>query len=150
MKTDKHIRDISDRLNRISCNYNGKVHTDIIDFEDYDDEYYLEVDSEPLSFAYYRQVRVEQCNDEYRKKTCEGVYDSITQDELDYYLKRKLRVTPEQRYQDKKEDWFFHKSSWCSRGLDATGYDGQGYNQFTGCVPECRFYLPDGRLKVTK
>jgi hypothetical protein len=104
LKTDKHIRDISDRLNRISCNDNGR--DDIIDFEDYDDEYHLEVGSEPLRFAYYRRVRVEQCNDEYRKKTFECVYDSITQDELDYYLKRKLRVPPEQRYQDKKKNWF--------------------------------------------
>jgi hypothetical protein len=145
LKTDKHIRDISDRLNRISCNDNGR--DDIIDFEDYDDEYHLEVGSEPLRFAYYRRVRVEQCNDEYRKKTFECVYDSITQDELDYYLKRKLRVPPEQRYQDKKKNWFFHESSWCSRGLDATGYDGQGCNQFTGCISDCKFYLPDGRIE---
>jgi hypothetical protein len=145
LKTDKHIRDISDRLDRISCNDNGKGHDDI-DFEDYDDEYYLEVGSEPLRFAYYRHVRVEQCSD-YRKKTFECVHDSITQDELDYYLKRKLRVTPEQRYQDKKKDWFFHESSWCSRGLDSSGYDGQGCNQFTGCIPECRFYLPYGRIE---
>ena len=47
MKTDKHIRDISDRLDRISSNDYGNGRGDI-DFEDYDDEYYLEVGSEPL------------------------------------------------------------------------------------------------------
>jgi hypothetical protein len=26
-------------------------------------------------------------------------------------------------------------------------YDGQGCNGFTGCVPECRYYLPYGRIK---
>lgn len=40
--------------------------------------------------------------------TFEGIDSTVTQDELDYYLKAKLRVPPEQRYQDKKEDWFFH------------------------------------------
>ena len=33
------------------------------------------------------------------------------------------------------------------RGLDATGYDGQGCNQFTGCIPECRFYPEYGRIE---
>jgi hypothetical protein len=39
-----------------------------------------------------------------------------------------------------KQSWFFHELSWYWRGLDATGYDGQGCNQFTGCVQECRFF----------
>ena len=33
-----------------------------------------------------------------------------------------------------KQSWFFHELSWYWRGLDATGYDGQRCNQFTGCV----------------
>jgi hypothetical protein len=33
------------------------------------------------------------------------------------------------------------------RGLDATGYDGYGCNQFTGCIPECRFYAQYGRIE---
>ena len=106
MKTDKYIKDISDRLNTISSR-NANAYSSN-GFEDYDDEYYLDMGSEPLRLAYYRHVRVEQCDDEYRKKTFECVRDSTTQDELDYYLKRNLRVPPEQRYQDKKEDWFFH------------------------------------------
>jgi hypothetical protein len=144
----QYIKDISDRLNTISSHKANAYSSN--GFEDYDDEYYLDMGSEPLRFAYYRHIRVEQCDDEYRKKTFECVHDSITQDQLHYYLKRKLRVTPEQRYQDKKEDWFFHESSWYSRGLDATGYDGQGCNQFTGCVPECMFYLPYGRIEDDK
>ena len=31
------------------------------------------------------------------------------------------------------------------RGLNA--YDGQGCNQFTGCVQECRFYADQGRME---
>ena len=46
-----------------------------------------------------------------------------------------------------KQSWFFHELSWYWRGLDATGYDGQGCNQFTGCVQECRFYPEYGRIE---
>jgi hypothetical protein len=49
-----------------------------------------------------------------------------------------------QRYQEYKEYWYFHKSSWYMRGLNA--YDGHGCNLFTGCVPECRFYDAEGKL----
>ncbi|HEY9387399.1 MAG TPA: hypothetical protein VIP70_10190 [Nitrososphaeraceae archaeon] len=49
-----------------------------------------------------------------------------------------------QRYQEYKEHWYFHKSSWYMRGLNA--YDGQGCNGFTGCIPECKFYAEEGKL----
>jgi hypothetical protein len=49
-----------------------------------------------------------------------------------------------QRYDEYKEHWYFHKSSWYMRGLNA--YDGQGCNGFTGCVPDCKFYPDEGRL----
>jgi hypothetical protein len=38
-----------------------------------------------------------------------------------------------------------HDSSYCSRGLEA--YDGKGCNGFTGCIEECRFYMPFGRIE---
>jgi hypothetical protein len=49
-----------------------------------------------------------------------------------------------QKYQEYKEHWYFHKSSWYMRGLNA--YDGHGCNQFIGCIPECRFYAEEGKL----
>ena len=49
-----------------------------------------------------------------------------------------------QRYEEYKTHWYFHKSSWYMRSLNA--YDGQGCNGFTGCVPECKFYLERGKL----
>lgn len=91
----------------------------------------------------YRAARLEKF-DERGQKMFEGDNDTITEDELDYYLKAKLRVPPEQRYQDKREEWFSHESSWYWRG--ANGYDGRGCNQFTGCVLECRFYPGYGRI----
>jgi hypothetical protein len=66
--------------------------------------------------------------------------DNITQKELDYYKRKSLEVSPEQRYQDKKEHWYFHESSWYMRG--ANGYDEQGCNS-----SECRFYPQTGRIK---
>jgi hypothetical protein len=71
--------------------------------------------------------------------------DSVTQDELDYSLKHQLRMTPEQRYQREKSHYYWHESAWDMRGLNA--YDGKGCNQFTGCVPECRFYSEYGRIE---
>jgi hypothetical protein len=97
-----------------------------------------------LRFAYYRHVRVEQCNDEYKKKTFEAANDSITQDELDYSLKRNLRMPPEERYQCKKQHWYWHESSWYWRGVN--GYDGYGCNNGK-CIPECRFYPEYGRIE---
>jgi hypothetical protein len=46
-------------------------------------------------------------------------------------------------YQQMKEQWMFHKSSWYKRGLDAD--DGQGCNG-NGCISECEFYAAEGKL----
>ncbi len=123
MKIDKHLKDLTTRLNAVSgsSNDNNEITRD--------DDYYLAIGSEPPRFAYYRQVRIERSNDEWKKKTLEAAYDSITQDELDFSLKRKLRTkSPEERYQYDKANWFFHESSYCYRGLDR--YDGKGCNGF--------------------
>ncbi len=49
-----------------------------------------------------------------------------------------------QKHEEYREHWYFHKSSWYMRGLNA--YDGHGCNQFTGCIPECKFYAAEGKL----
>jgi hypothetical protein len=46
-------------------------------------------------------------------------------------------------YQETKEQWMFHKSSYYMRGLNA--YDGQGCNS-VDCIPECLFYPAEGKL----
>ena len=53
-----------------------------------------------------------------------------------------------QRYQEYKEHWYFHKSSWYMRALNA--YDGQGCNGFTGSIPECKFYAEEGELSYNE
>ena len=99
----------------------------------HDDEYYLDRGSEPPRFAYYRHVRAEEW-EALGHKPWDHEYDSrITQDELDFILKRNLRIPPEERYQREKAHWYWHESSWYWRGLDATGYDGYGCNG--ECIP---------------
>ena len=147
MKIDKHIKDFSKRLDNVSGNSNNDEEDgdDSYGLYKHDDDYYLDIGSEPPRFAYYRHIRAEKWKALGHKPS---EYDnSITQDELDYALKRNLTIPPEERYQHEKQHWYWHNSSWYSRGLDATGYDGQGCNQFTGCIPECRFYPEYGRIE---
>ena len=60
----------------------------------------------------------------------------------------KVQIDPDpiarQKYEEYKEHWYFHKSSWYMRG--ANGYDGKGCNQYTDCIPQCKFYAPEGKL----
>jgi len=156
LKIDKYTKDLSNRLNAVSGSGggNGNNNNGITK----DDDYYLAIGSEPPRFAYYRHVRIEQCTDEWRKKTYECVWDTITQDELDYYLKAKLREPPDQRYQRKKENWFFHDLSYLDQTVDENGKlvdiikeSGCGHwdnNREEGvCVPECKYYEKYGRIE---
>jgi hypothetical protein len=107
LKIDKYIKDISDRLDNIisSSSTNDDSYKKI---GKYDDEYYLDQNRDPPRFLLYRQARAE-------KWEASGPHgpseydDTITQDELDYALKRRLRITPEQRYQDEKRQPWFHE-----------------------------------------
>ena len=83
-------------------------------------------------YPYYRQWRIEHSTHEWAKKTMMAAYESITNDELNYSLKSKLRRSPEQRYQDKKAAWEFHDSDACTN---------------LQCVPNCRYYLEYGRIE---
>ena len=134
MKADRYAKDLFKRLESFS-NGNGS--------NEYDDDYYIAIGSEPPRFADYRAARA-KITDAFGNKTCEDVWDSITQDESDYYLKMNLRVPPEDRYQHKKEAWYFHESSWYMRHNN--GYDGHGCNNGK-CIPECRYYPKFGRIE---
>ena len=90
MKVDRYARDLFKKLEDYNISSgNGN---------ECDDDYYLEIGSEPPRFADYRAARA-KITDAFGNKTYEDVWDSITQDELDYYLKMNLRVHPEDRYQ---------------------------------------------------
>jgi hypothetical protein len=144
LKIDKHVKDLSRRLDTFSGNCNDNDEDDSYGLYKHNDDYYLDIGSEPARFAHYRHIRIEKSNDEYRKKSYEAAYDGITQDELDFSLKRKLRMTPEQRYQREKQHWYWHESRWYWRGVN--GYDAYGCNNGK-CIPECRFYPEYGRIE---
>jgi hypothetical protein len=102
---------------------------------------------EPHRFSDYRHARCKKTKPAVGI-TCEDVYDTITQEELDWSLRQQLKVSPEDRYQHGKEHWYSHPTSWYVR-VPHNGYDGQGCNQFTNpsCIPECRFYPEIGRIE---
>jgi hypothetical protein len=77
--------------------------------------------------------------------------DGITDYELAWELEKALQVPPEVRYQNRKQHWQWHESSWWMRRNTTTppltGYDGQGCSYEHGCVPECRYYPETGRIE---
>ena len=64
--------------------------------------------------------------------------------------RNKKMVSPEAKYQEFKQQWYFHPSSWYNRTKGKGSYDGKGCNQFTGCIPECKFYSEKGKLAETE
>jgi hypothetical protein len=98
---DKHLKDLTTRLNAVSgSNENNEMTM-------YDD-YYLDIGEQPPRFIYYRKVRWEKFSD-WEKLTCYDPDETITQDELDFSLKLQLRVTPEERYQKEKRNYYWHE-----------------------------------------
>jgi hypothetical protein len=66
-----------------------------------------------------------------------------TQEEYDYYLKCALEVSPEERYQHRKEAYYFHE--FYVEGRNGFGDDSScAYGK---CVPQCRYYPQEGRIE---
>jgi len=149
LKIDKHIKDLYRRVQGLSANGNGNYGDDDDDgsygLYKHDDEYYLDRGLTPPRIINYRHVRWEKL-DEQRKEKIRNGYDvdtTITQDELYFILKRKLRPSPEQRYQHEKSNFLFHDLSCYMNGLLENGHGCTG----GGCIPECRFYPEYGRIE---
>jgi hypothetical protein len=109
------------------------------------DDIETQQNGEPHRFGDYRHARAKKTAPAIGL-TYEDVYDTITQEELDWELRQQLKVSPEERYQHGKYHWYSHPSSWYKR-VPHNGYDGKGCNQYTGCIPECRFYPETGRIE---
>jgi hypothetical protein len=115
---------------------------------------------EPCRFHIYRAARCKKTAPAIGK-TCEDVYDTITQEELDWYLRQQLKVPPEDRYQDKKKYWYTHELSyWHQKTIYDNGKRkavdtikeygcGRSNEKVEGgwCVPECRYYPKYGRIE---
>jgi hypothetical protein len=168
-------------------NTNNTTTTILFDADKYilsrikDDTYYESFKGaamNPPRIWYCKHVRFEKLDEEtkYRLQhdsSFDGSGDSmrktITQEELDYSLKMKLKVPPEERYQKEKEAEYSHKLSYihtkivednsystgkryvnivkeygCGRGWA----DSKPQNEGGGwCVPECRYYPAYGRIE---
>jgi hypothetical protein len=139
LKIDKYIRDLSKRLD----NNNNDDDNEII-FKD--DDYYLDRGDNPPWFTYHSiaiRERREALGGHHHKLGNHEYDHSITQDQLDYILKRELRPSPEQRYQHEKANFLFHDLGCYMRRLNDTEYGCTG----AGCIPECRFYPETGRIE---
>ena len=72
-----------------------------------------------------------------------SVYDPMTMDEFAYQLKKKLKyTTPEQRYQERKETYYFHD---LYRDNGEYGCNPTARPEI--CVPECRYHGKTGRFE---
>ena len=60
MKIDKYVKNLSNKLDSFSYGNNGNAPNGIIDTKD-DDDYYIEIGSEPPRFAGYRAARAKKC-----------------------------------------------------------------------------------------
>jgi hypothetical protein len=153
MKIDKSVNDMLKRLDNIilgssatssstkwNLNFAEGKKTTQEELDDIETEQY----GEPHRFHIYRKARAKKTAPAVGL-TYEDVYDSITQEELDWSLRQQLKVSPEQRYQHGKYHWYSHESSWYKR-VPERGYDGYGCNDGK-CIPECRYYNPIGRIE---
>lgn len=75
------------------------------------------------------------------------VTNTLSPPHLEISQNSNCKGSPEAKYQDYKQQWYFHPSSWYKRKNGEGSYDGKGCNQFTGCIPECKFYPEKGRLE---
>ena len=91
MKSDRYARDLFKKLdnfydnNRIISSQDNNI-----DGED-DDDYYIKTGEIPPRFQAYRHARWEKL-DEWGNLTCEDVDETVTQDELDFGLKRQVKA----------------------------------------------------------
>jgi hypothetical protein len=119
LKTDKVLDRLTKRLDNLirgggsspstsgRWDLTGKTIISQQELDDIETERY----GEPHRFSDYRLARAKKTAPAIGL-TYEDVYDTITQEELDWELRQQLKVSPEQRYQHGKYHWYSHPSSW--------------------------------------
>jgi hypothetical protein len=131
LKADRYAKDIFKTLEDLSNNSSRisiSIKNSNVQDEDYGtDEYYIRIGDRPPRFRLYQHARWEKLNE------CQGVDDFITLDELNFILKQQLAMTPEARYQHRR-----NKGLWHDCGIESAGVD---------CNPSCKFYPPVGRIE---
>ena len=83
-------------------------------------------------------ISIDNLNDRLSKISIDNIdYDSLK--------KEIIEIAEEWWYQQVKEQWMFHKSSYYWRGVSAD--DGFGCNG-AGCAVGCEYYEKEGRLPI--
>ena len=142
MKIDKFVNQLWNKANNLATATNNEIDPTNHDNDDYY-IYHDKTGSVPPRFLAYRHARWEKLDDR-GKLTCQDVDKTITQDELDFMLKRYLAVSPEQRYQDQKANRFFHELGCYVRGLGPDDWDKGCHDD--QCIAECPFYPEYGSI----
>lgn len=100
-----------------------------------------------VKFDRYKPLKYERL-----KKQGQIVWDfaldahEMLPDEFEFYLSRHLfETTPESRYQEGKEHWYFHEHSAFPE-MDKGNIDAYGCKP-DQCVPECKYYKNNGRIE---
>ena len=99
-----------------------------------------------VKFDSYKPLKYERL-----KKHGQIVWDhaldgyELLPDEFEFYLSRHLyETTPEQRYQEAKEHWYFHENS-AFLDMEKGKIDTYGCKP-ESCVPECKYYKKGGMI----
>jgi hypothetical protein len=167
MKIDKSVQSMLKRLENILPGSSGsskwdddtdRKETTQEELDDIETEQY----GEPHRFHIYRHARAKKTAPALLMDgdgfTYEDVYDTITQEELDWQLRQRLKVSPEERYQDMKKHWYAHELSYWHQTIYDNGKAvdtikeygcGRSNQKVEGgwCVPECRYYPQTGRIE---
>jgi hypothetical protein len=141
LKIDKYVKALWDKADNLAKTNEIIAATTAV----YDDDYCIATGSTPIRFKAYRRARWEKLGDWGLLKDCEDVDKTITQDELDFGLKRYLSMPPEERYQTHKDNRFFHELGSYMRGLSIDDWDKGCHDE--ECIPECPFYPEYGRIE---
>jgi hypothetical protein len=131
LKVDRYAKDVFEKLDNLSNSSRISIrNSPEKQDDDYGtDEYYIRIGERPPRFLLYEQARWE-------KLTCQDDVDNtITQDELNFILKQQLAMSPEARYQHRKNKG---GGIWHDCGIESAGVD---------CNSSCKFYLPVGRIE---
>ena len=131
MKIKELVNNFSKRLDSLDKPATVATAGNIFPYEanEYSDEYHIQMGTTPPRFEYYKQIRKDN-------PISENWWDydaRETMDELNFTLKARLHISPEERYRMAKERWEWHPSNNGCTNLR--------------CISGCRFEAAYGRFE---
>lgn len=133
--TNNHSKPMVDKVSHGLANFESR-YPDVVNPDKKEEETELQ---KLRRFAKLREDRAKAVN-AFDEKTYSDVLDNLSQDEIDYYAKKRAETSPAQLFKEGKEEWFFRPSSYYMRDIEE--YDGEGcYNGI--CSPVCEYYIAE-------